>query len=67
MQRVPVMSLVEIAERLGVSKSRARQLADGRGFPEGYRLSVGWVWLTEDVEAWIAVRRPGLGEDTPEG
>jgi prophage regulatory protein len=58
MEPVPVMGLVEVAQRLGVSKSRARQLADGKDFPHGYRLSVGWVWMTADVEAWIAKRRP---------
>lgn len=53
-----MLGLYEIAQRLGVSKSRARQLAAGRDFPEGVRLHQGWVWAAEDVEAWIARRRP---------
>lgn len=62
MQRVPIMGLVEIAQRLGVSKSRARQLADGKDFPAGYQLSMGRAWLTADVEEWIARRRPPKAE-----
>lgn len=60
MQRAPVMGLVEIAARMGVSKSRARQYAAEAGFPDGYRLSMGKVWMAADVEAWLAVRRPDL-------
>src|ERR1041384_158157 len=52
----PVMGLVEIAARLGVSKSRARQLADSKDFPNGWKLSMGKVWMTTDVEAWIGRR-----------
>jgi predicted DNA-binding transcriptional regulator AlpA len=58
----PVMGLVEIAARLGVSKSRARQLAAEGGFPPPWRLSAGSVWAAEDVEAWIRVRRPPPAE-----
>lgn len=57
-----VLGLHEIAQRLGVSKSRARQLAAGRTFPEGLRLHQGWVWSTEDIEAWIARNRPQLAD-----
>ena len=53
-----VMGLTEIARRLGVSKSYARQLADSKGFPDGTRLAMGQVWSTEDVEAYIARRWP---------
>jgi predicted DNA-binding transcriptional regulator AlpA len=52
------MGLREIAARLGISKSYARRLAEGRTFPEGQRLNQGWVWSAEDVEAWIAKHRP---------
>lgn len=57
------MGLAEVAQRLGVSKSRARQLAETRDFPDGTRLAMGKVWSTADVEAWIARRRPHLAED----
>lgn len=53
-----VMGLAEIARRLGVSRSYARELAGRRGFPEATRLTMGQVWSTADVEAWIAKNRP---------
>lgn len=53
-----VMGLAEIAARLGISRTYARQLAGGRGFPEPTRLTMGQVWSTADVEAWIAKNRP---------
>jgi prophage regulatory protein len=53
-----VMGVAEIARRLGISKSYARELAVGKGFPEPTRLTMGLVWTTEDVEAWIAQHRP---------
>jgi predicted DNA-binding transcriptional regulator AlpA len=53
-----VVGLTEIAERLGVSKSYARELAGRKGFPEPTRLAMGHVWTTADVEAWIARYRP---------
>jgi predicted DNA-binding transcriptional regulator AlpA len=55
-----VVGLAEIAQRLGVSKSYARELSLRRGFPAGTKLTQGWVWATVDVEAWIAKHpRPG--------
>jgi predicted DNA-binding transcriptional regulator AlpA len=53
-----VMGLAEIAQRLGISKSYARELSGRRGFPAGTKLKQGWVWTTADVEAWIAKHRP---------
>jgi len=53
-----VMGLAEIAERLGVSKSYARELAGRKGFPEPTRLHMGLVWSASDVEGWIAKNRP---------
>jgi prophage regulatory protein len=53
-----VVGLAEIAQRLGVSKSYARELSLRRGFPAGTKLTQGWVWSTADVEAWIAKHRP---------
>lgn len=61
-----VMGLVEIARRLGISKTYARELAGRRNFPEPTRLSMGHVWSTEDVEAWIAKYRPQLAEGEPD-
>ena len=55
-----VMGLAEIAVRLGISKRYARELAGRKGFPDPTRLSMGLVWATADVEAWIAVNRPEL-------
>lgn len=52
------MGLTEVARRLGVSKSYARQLAERRDFPTGTRLAMGQIWSTEDVEAYIARRWP---------
>jgi predicted DNA-binding transcriptional regulator AlpA len=53
-----VVGLAEIAQRLGISKSYARELSQRRGFPPGTKLTQGWVWTTADVEAWIAKHRP---------
>lgn len=62
MAKPDVMGLTEIARRLGISKSYARQLAEKKGFPDATRLAMGLVWSTEDVEAWIARHRPQLAE-----
>jgi prophage regulatory protein len=56
------MGAAEIAERLGVSKSRADQIVREKDFPDGRRLRMGIVWSTRDVEAWIARRRPDLAQ-----
>jgi predicted DNA-binding transcriptional regulator AlpA len=53
-----VVGLAEIAQRLGVSKTYARELSQRRGFPAGTKLTQGWVWTASDVEAWIAKHRP---------
>lgn len=53
-----VMGLAEIAQRLGISKTYARELAGRKGFPDHTRLNMGMVWSTSDVEAWIAKHRP---------
>jgi prophage regulatory protein len=53
------MGVAEIALRLGVSKSRARQIAGARGFPAPVaKLIMGDVWEAPDVETWIAHNRP---------
>ena len=53
-----VWGLAEIARRLGISKTYARELSKQQGFPAGTRLAMGWVWTTADIEAWIAKHRP---------
>lgn len=53
-----VVGLTEIAKRLEVSKSYARQLAERRDFPPGTRLAMGQVWSTADIEAYIRRRWP---------
>jgi prophage regulatory protein len=59
-----LMGVAEIAVRLGLSKSRARQIAGGRGFPApAARLVMGDVWESADVEEWIARHRPPVADD----
>lgn len=57
-----VVGAAEIAERLGVSRSRADQITREKDFPDGRRLKMGTVWSSEDVEAWITRRRPKLNQ-----
>jgi predicted DNA-binding transcriptional regulator AlpA len=52
------MGAWEIAERLGVTKSRADQIVREQGFPSGKKLHMGKVWSTGDVETWIRRHRP---------
>jgi prophage regulatory protein len=55
-----VVGAAELAERLGVSKSRVHQIVNHKNFPDPYaELRIGRVWLAEDVEAWISEHRPG--------
>lgn len=61
--KLDLMGISEIAERLGVTKSRADQISRERGFPEpAARLRMGIIWQTSDVERWIAKHRPQLNE-----
>lgn len=52
----------EIADRLGVSRQRALQIANDRreNFPEPFDTLPGGVqvWLIEPVEKWIMGHRP---------
>lgn len=53
------MGLAEIAIRLGLSKTRARQIAAARGFPApAATLIMGQIWRAGDVERWIRKNRP---------
>lgn len=50
---IRLMSRPEIADLLGVSDARVRQLDSAGQLPEPVaELRVGRVWLAEDVEAW---------------
>lgn len=60
-----VMGLAEIAHRLGISRSYAREIAGRKGFPEPTRLTMGLVWDARDVERWIATHRPPPAEPEP--
>ncbi|MHB1928992.1 MAG: helix-turn-helix transcriptional regulator [Acidimicrobiales bacterium] len=58
-----LVSIVEIAAMLGVSRQRVHQLLRSYDdFPDpSAELAVGRIWTRNDVEAWIAShpRRPG--------
>jgi predicted DNA-binding transcriptional regulator AlpA len=62
-----LMGAAEIARRLDVSPGRVHQiLAADPTFPKPRAvLSMGKVWTTTDVEAWIAEHRPGKAEGNP--
>jgi predicted DNA-binding transcriptional regulator AlpA len=50
---VDLMSTVEIAELLGVSRQRVDQLSRSDQFPEpAAELAVGRVWAKADIVAW---------------
>ncbi|MEV2240591.1 AlpA family phage regulatory protein [Micromonospora sp. NPDC049891] len=45
----------------GISRQRVYRITSRRDFPEPVaQLSMGNVWLAEDVERWIAERRADL-------
>jgi predicted DNA-binding transcriptional regulator AlpA len=55
-----LVGTAEIRRMLGgVSKQRAYEITNRKGFPEPVAdLDQGRVWLAEDVEAWITANRP---------
>jgi prophage regulatory protein len=63
-KRIRLMGSGEIGRALGgVSRQRTYQITQRRGFPEPLaKLDMGYVWLAEDVEAWIAENRDKLAE-----
>lgn len=61
-----MVGVAEIAERLGVTKSRADQITRQRGFPLGKKLKMGTVYDATEVEDWIKKHRPKRDEG-PEG
>ncbi len=56
-----IVTAVDIAERLGISRARVGQLTTRDDWPEPVtRVGRSPVWLWEDVRAWRAIeRRPG--------
>ena len=49
-----LVSVAEIAETLGVTRSRASQLTFSEDFPEPYAvLRIGPIWDKREVDAWI--------------
>jgi predicted DNA-binding transcriptional regulator AlpA len=48
------MGRAEIAARLGVRPEQAFAITRQDSFPEPGRLTIGEVWATADVEAWIS-------------
>lgn len=62
--RLRLMGAHEIREQLGVSRQRTYQLTRRADFPTPIAdLTQGKIWLTEDVEAWIAEHRPPADKD----
>lgn len=48
-----LMGIAEIADLLGVSRTRVHQLRKESALPDPYdSLAMGPVWLREDVERW---------------
>ena len=48
-----LMGIAEIADLLGVSRTRIHQLRAAGALPDAYdTLAMGPVWLREDVERW---------------
>lgn len=57
------MGAWEIRQRLGYSREWVQRLIARRDFPAPYQtLRMGSVWDAEDVEAWVAEKRPELAE-----
>lgn len=64
---IKLMGAGEIAVRLGVVRQRVYQLVNRKGFPDPIAtLTMGQVWLAQDVEAWIAEHRPHLDDPDEE-
>lgn len=54
-----LMGVAEIRHRLGLTRGEFVALGAAASFPRPLTtLRAGRIWLTEDIEAWIAARRP---------
>ena len=59
-ESIELVGTAEVALMLGVSRQRVLQLTRTEGFPMPLaRLSMGNVWLAEDIRAWLQRRRAG--------
>ncbi|MBW4701227.1 AlpA family transcriptional regulator [Micromonospora sp. RL09-050-HVF-A] len=66
MGKLRLVASQEVQEMLGVSRTRAYQITNSKTFPDPAAvLSVGRIWLTEDVERWIRDHRPDLQDREP--
>ncbi len=67
MHKIRLVGAWEIQQMLGVGRARTYQIVNRKGFPDPYVvLRMGGIWVTDEVEAWIAANRPALAEE-PEG
>lgn len=58
-----LVGTTEVAKMLGVTRQRVLQLAKEEGFPEPtVILKGGYVWHTEDIEAWAKARDEKRGK-----
>lgn len=58
LRRVELMAMPEITTYLGISKQRVYQLIQAGRFPDPVAtLSVGRIWLREDVERFARERQ----------
>lgn len=57
---IEVVSVAEIARRLGVSRQAVHEASRRPGFPEPYAIVTKRgtpMWLPEEIEEWIATRQ----------
>lgn len=63
MAKLDLVGTTEIRMRLGVSKTRIKQLVGSKGFPDPVAVVSGIrIWERATVEAWIAKNRPDLDQ-----
>ncbi|WP_199199697.1 AlpA family transcriptional regulator [Micromonospora sp. RP3T] len=65
MRKLRLVASQEVQDMLGVSRTRAYQITNSKTFPDPVAvLSVGRIWLTDDVERWIRDHRPDLQDSS---
>lgn len=58
-----LMGAAEVCERLGIGRTRLRELMRRPTFPQPLKkLTAGYVWDGDQVERWIAEHRPPVDE-----
>lgn len=55
-----LVGTAEIAELLGISKTRVVQLAERDDFPTPEQLACGRVWRRAQIERWARRHRPNV-------